>query len=125
MSTYLFLCCDKTGECVEVIAHVGSKIVPRLPANAVGAFLVYHEAVAPGAGFAVRELEAFSAGRNVFSSLSDAAEDFAQVGGLAGYVDPVLVWTEANYHELMARRPRVAGMLREIEGAGAVWTRNC
>lgn len=85
---------------------------------------MYHKGVAPGAAFTIRELEAFSAGRDIFSSLSDAAEDFAQVGEFAGYVTPVLVWTEANYHELIARRPREAEMLREIEGAGAVWTLN-
>ena len=131
MSNHYFLYCEKTGECVEAVAHVGNKSSPRIEANALSAFLVYHQEQASGAPLVMRNVDSLGNDefggndRSLMSSLEDAAEEYESVGSFPGYKSPIMIWTEANYRSLAARLPKVAEWLDEYERApsGGGWVR--
>lgn len=125
MSSHYYLYCEKTGECVEAVAHVGSRSGPRIQANALQAFLVYHHMVASGAPLVLRDVDEISSDRSLMSSLEEAAQEMESIGGFPGYQPPIMVWTEANYRSLAQRAKGLGEMLDEYEHApsGGVWVR--
>lgn len=125
MSSHYYLFCEVTGECVEAVAHVGGRIGPRIEANALQAFLVYHHIKASGAALVMRQLESVSRDRNIVASLEEAAEESESIGDFPGYKPPVMIWTERNYRSLSSRADGLAAMLNEYEQSpsGGVWVR--
>ncbi|MEJ6003764.1 hypothetical protein [Paucibacter soli] len=125
MSSHYYLFCEQTGECVEAVAHVGSRPGPRIEANALQAFLCYHYIKASGAPMVMREIDSIARDRSLVSSVEAAAEEFESMGGFPGYEPPVMVWTEKNYRSLASRADGLDGMLHEYEQApsGGVWVR--
>lgn len=125
MSSHYYLYCEKTGECVEAVAHVGSRAGPRIEANALQAFLVYHHMTANGAPLVLRNVDSFASDRSLMSSLEDVAQEFESIGSFPGYQSPIMVWTEENYRSLAKRAEGLAEMLDEYEHApsGGLWVR--
>ncbi len=125
MSSHFYLFSEETGECVEAVAHVGSRSGPRIEANALQAFLLYHHKKASGKPLVMREIDAIARDSTLVSSLEEAAEDFEMVGGFGVYKKPIMIWNEANYRSLAKRLPGLAEMLTEYEHApgGGLWVR--
>lgn len=126
MSSHYYLYCERTGECAEAVAHVGSTSGPRIEANALQAFLVYHHLHATGTPLVLRDIDSIDGDdRSVFSSLDDVAQEFESIGSFAGYQSPILIWTEENYRALAGRDVGLAAKLEEYENApsGGVWVR--
>jgi len=125
MSTHYHLYCEKTGECVEAVAHVGNTSVPRIEANALGAFLLYHQVVADNAPFVLIQLDALEDDRSIMSSLQEVADEQESIGSYAGYKRPVLKWTKDNYLSLAGRNSRVLEGINDFERgpSGGTWVR--
>lgn len=125
MSSHFFLYCEQTGECVEAIARVGNWCGPRIEANALQAFLVYHHIKAGGAMMRIVELESISRDRNIVASLEEAVDEKESIGDFAGYKAPVMIWTEKNFRELAARADRLVAALEDYAQApsGGTWVR--
>ncbi|TXH00075.1 MAG: hypothetical protein E6R08_01160 [Nevskiaceae bacterium] len=126
MSNHYYLFCEQTGECVEAVAHVGNRSGPRMQANALQAYLVYHHIKAGGAPLVLRNVDDIGGrGRSLMESLEEVSEEFDSIGDSPGYTPPVLIWTDENYRSLAARAEGLAAMLSEYEQApsGGVWVR--
>lgn len=126
MSYHYFLFSEQTGECVEVVAVVGSRAAPRIEANALQSFLLYHHINAPGADLSLRDMDSLADGcRGMVESLDEAAEMVDQMAGFEGFEPPILIWTEKNYRSLVERDCGLKRMLQEYEEApsGGVWVR--
>lgn len=121
MSTHYHLYCEKTGECIEAVAHVGNASTPRVDANAMGAFFLYHQMTVDSAPLVLIQLDSLDEDRTILDSLEAVAEETQRVGGFHGYKPPVLVWTDANYRSLAARSPVVLKNLSEFEHRAGVW----
>lgn len=126
MSNHYFLFSEQTGECVEAVAVVGSRAAPRIEANALQAFLVYHHINAPGADLFIRNIDSLAdGGRSIVRSLEEAAEIVDQMVGVEGFEPPILIWTKNNYRALAERDCGLRVMLQEYEAApsGGIWVR--
>lgn len=125
MSYHFYLFCEQTNECVEVAAHVGNVVTPRIQANALQAFLTYHHIKACGAPLVIWEIDSIAQDRSVVTSLEEAAAEFESVGSYAGYQAPIMLWTEQNYRALSERAPGLAETLEEYAQApgGGSWVR--
>jgi hypothetical protein len=124
MSSHYYLYCEQTGECIEALAHGGSKTFPRIEANAMGAFLLYQHKVSPGAGLRIVNVDSFGDDRSLMGSLAEVEDEFASVGDFSGYQSPILVWSDKNYRELVGRRPDVLAVLAEFELTAGTWARS-
>lgn len=125
MASYHYLYCQQTDECIEVVACVGNWKGPRIEANALQAFLVYHFLKAPGAPLVTWEAGSISRGRFMVDSLEELAEQKDLAGDPPREKLPVLLWTEQNHRALAARAEGLGDTLRDLEAApsGGVWIR--
>jgi len=125
MSAHFHLWCKETDEATETIAIVGDKTFPRIEANALSAFLLYHFTVAPGAELKIVELDGYPdlKERNTCDSLKALEQEIESIGDFEGYEKPIMLWTESNYHEFISREPGLANMLRDFEDRASVWVK--
>ena len=121
MPIHYHLYCEKTGECVEAVAIVGRKSFPQIDANALGAFLVYHQLAAAGEPLVLVQLDSLEGDRNLLTSLEEVEDERESIGQFPGYTPPVLIWTKDNYRAFAARAPRLNESLDEIEAEAGVW----
>lgn len=130
MSSYYYLFCEQTNECIEVVATVGAKPGPRIDANALQAFLVYHHMVASQftcPSFTLENIDDISdaTGRISVTSLDEMKQYINSNSWIDGYTSPILIWTEDNYKSLADRANGLASRLSEYENApsGGIWVR--
>lgn len=130
MSNNYYLFCKDTNECIEVIANVGAQNGPRIEANALQAFLVYHHIVAPRftcASFTIENIDEVGEDpyRNIVTSLEEMQKDIDDNSWMDDYETPILKWTNDNYKVLSARDTGLEKSLNEYENAasGGLWVR--
>lgn len=131
MSNYFYLLCEETNECIEVIASVGCKPGPRIDANALQAFLVYHHINALPSYrapiFSIHNIDSIGDDpyRNIVTSLEERQQDIDQNSWMPDYATPVIKWTSENYRALAARANDLDNRLTEYENAygGGLWVR--
>ena len=133
MSNYYYLFCKETNECIEVIASVGAKPGPRIEANALQAFLVYHHVssylpyVGPTPTFTIQNIDSLGEDpyRNIVTSLEERQQDIDQNSWMPDYATPIIKWTNENYRALAARANDLDNRLTEYENAygGGLWVR--
>ncbi len=131
MSDYYYLFCKETNECIEVIASVGCKPGPRIDANALQAFLVYHHIVAHptyrAPAFTIHNIDSIGEDpyRNIVTSLEEWQQDIDHNSWMPDYATPIIKWTSENYRSLAARAKDLDNRLTEYENApgGGLWVR--
>lgn len=124
MSSYQHLYCQQTHECIEVVACVGNWKGPRIDANALQAFLVYHFLVAPGAPLVTWEDGTISYGRFITDSIEELELQRELAGNPPREKLPVLIWTGQNYRALAGRADGLAAVLSDYEqDGGGLWVR--
>ena len=127
MSTYYCIFCKQTNECIEIIAEVGCKAGPRIEANALQAFLLYHHLAfkLTPLDLTIKNMDSFDYGVNMHTSLEDIKAEFESIGSFTGYQPPVLLWNNENYKSLSARAPGLIDKLDSYQHApgGGLWVR--